>query len=234
MCIIGIDGWGIVGDGSREIGLIGNHIRDEINRWRLEMPADVQRAFPQEQFTQFDGTDGKNLEEVKKAIQGYVRRIADTGEGVRGPHIEGCVLFGFSDGASTIYQLFERAFVRSAFPANHAANAGAPISFVGFLDMVRKDPFSPSDGGELRKDPPHDSRSLTLRDEDHIRSGRVYFETSADWKGYRTIGSLPNVESQSIHLLFMGDPSIREHLQRSAVDAYMEHVNSQVNAHSDA
>ena len=123
MCIIGLDGFGAIGDGALEIGQIGERIRDEINRRRREMPAHVQRAFPEEQFTQMDGTDGRALSEVESRVGAYAQRVADAREGSAGSHVEGCVLFGFSDGASTIYQLFERGLARSATSLTSSAGA---------------------------------------------------------------------------------------------------------------
>lgn len=141
--------------------------------------------------------------------------------------IEGFVVFGYSDGATTIYR-----FLEDKAPASLGLGDGTVvgISYFGLIDMVRKD-FD-LNGDELKKLKPFDNRYLPLTNEYAFHRDVWYQDSDTDggkgWKGYKGVGGSSSIRLwPTNHLDVIKADVLRQSLVRKAVAAYIEHANKQ-------
>jgi hypothetical protein len=96
---------------------------------------------------------------------------------------EEIVLVGFSDGATQIWDMFNRGIIQAALAARKGPHAGQPykVAFVGFIDLVRQHIGLTDWVGEDFNQP---DRQLRLEDGGVILAGRNYFQQDpGGWKG---------------------------------------------------
>jgi RHS repeat-associated protein len=237
--VVGLDGW--VGWGRGEIQKMGRAIEEGANAILNSIREDAKRrgflVREKEEVAILEGSDGKDMDKLGEQAAAYARRRYD-GDGARCPMIEGFVVFGFSDGATTIYVFFNSGRARRAL----SRGPGEPyrVSFGQFIDMVHKSfPFDkgpPEAGQELRKEPPFESRRVPLKDESLMVDSMNFFQNAdafdilfLNWKGYIWIGDVTALPvSPTNHLQMIGLSDVHKAVVDGALQAYESHVLAQI------
>ncbi len=246
--IVGLDGWDVLPiSGKGHINTIGKKIEKEVNRWRR------QKRLQPDKYVFIRGFAGEGADDIAREAAAYrLRRF--TPEGKRRCHVESFVLFGYSDGATSIYKFFNDNLAYYALKAKDVVWADsapgvlelvepplfAAVSYVGMIDMVRG--HVPEGLGELDKSQsPYSSRSLDMNGQWLVRNGDVFYQDAvkpvlnpflwitSGWKGYNRIGSFARWQTTpSNHVDIIGEPSMQQILIRHAVDSYVEHAEEQL------
>ncbi len=191
--VVGINGFGF-GDanGRNHVDDIGRKLAAAIDAIRQQagLPATPVNYIP------LEGGDGIHRDRLRRHMQDFA-----------GDPAGGLILFGYSDGATTLYVEFREGRVRQAL-------GDARLTFVAFIDLVRL--HMPSLGVNI--DPDH---KAPLVDEQLIRAGKVYYQNHDFWKGHAGVGALPAQEIHGVgHLDIIASPLLRQDLIDSASAAY--------------
>jgi hypothetical protein len=189
-----------------------------------------------EKFERLSGSDGRDIAKMERLAREY--RDRRFGQGVRRCHLEAFILFGFSDGATSIYRFLQDCRAQGALRTQVAENHYAGISYVGLVDLVRS--TFKINKAELRKDA--DSRygdrrlPLNASAERLVLKGSVFSQDAEefalignDWKGYRYVGDFTSYGvSPASHASIMSKGVLQTLLRRLAIGAYMRHIEEQV------
>lgn len=231
--IVGLTGW--AGAGLFELTKLGKEIAEQINAVR-GVENVHKYEWPEENPVVLNGTEAAQLDKLADLLRQYKNRRFPNG--VRKKcYLEGVILYGFSDGAMTIFQLFEQGKAASALDLGDHHFAG--ISYVAFIDMVRHSTDfhfgTPAFNELVRKEGPWSHSSIGLRDEELIRFGQSYYQ-EADlpgfidygWKGFQNIGGLEAWRVQPAHHLdIVTASSMLERIKFTSVGKYLEHIAEQ-------
>ena len=127
--IIGLGGWGGIGEG--EVGNICEQIRTQVNA----LKGKVLRGGEEEKAPLIlDGSDMKKTDTVIEQLKKFKKRKdADP------CWHEQVILVGYSDGASTIWQVFNHKGAKTKAALASSAGGHYHVAFVGLIDMIRKD-----------------------------------------------------------------------------------------------
>ena len=229
--VIGIGGLEVLGTGGRKhIDNIGTRILERINAWRK------RKGLPPDQYSFIDGTMGHHVADLGAKAREY----RDTRK--TRCDAQGFVLFGYSDGATTIYRWLQDGQARQDLYVRDVEYRGArypgyaAISYVAYIDMVRDQFYAITPSELLRKEPPYSNRDLPLSFEPILYSDAYYQDYTAaaslfelmgvGWKGYKSIGSSGTVQIQpSNHLRIIKEPAMQNQVVNDAVEAYIKHVS---------
>jgi len=239
--IIGISGWDRLSSGGKgQIREIGQRIKQAVNQWRSSTGLSDDSGG----FRMLRGTEGMHINNLTSYVTEYRNRFKDaTSEQCRKPsRFEGLVLFGYSDGATTIYQFFKRGLANKALRFeprdNSPTSRYARVSFVGMIDMVRKD----FDGLPNPFISEADRWLPSVRDESLVRDGATLYQNAdawlwppcpiaARWKGYKDTGFnrfLSYVlKPTGNHCSIIEAQATQDLIVRLAVQAYKDHVTMQ-------
>jgi len=193
-----------------------------------------------EELVMLDGSMGRHKSKIVKELVKY-RENKDADPCWH----EQVVLVGFSDGATSIYQLFQEGKIQNALATQRQGATGSyKIAYLGMIDMVRESFWDELilKGGYLRRL----GKQVTMNDGGLIVDGDNFYQQDTvgfhRWKGHVTfnVGLIRNDPIDNVshkgHLFgdwgafFRGakeprsivlDPRVHEKLIQNAVDAYL-------------
>ncbi len=228
--IIGLDGKEVLGfdSGRDEIEKLGQEILVKINAWR-QSPGVGLGPEPLG-FEFLRGGDGVDTQRVKDELRAYHNRMKHFDEescGVRSFKPEGFVIFGYSDGATTIHRTFRKCWATSAL-------SNTEISYVGLIDMVRWHFWMyPNTSRDMILESP------VMNGAHLVRNGDVFSSQSGSfllWRGYKDVklsqgGFKWTAYYQRGHMDILLELHLRQRLVNNAFEAYKAHVIKQRQEH---
>jgi hypothetical protein len=233
--VIGISGWGFLwGKGWAPISEMGKAIVQGVDSQLRVLEQRFQFQFPHERFVLLNGTDGRDLPRLRREAQEYRRRRLE------GAYcdFEGFVLFGYSDGAMTIYQWFQRGYAREDLRSSVNSDMYARVSYVGMIDQTRANFDLPANDKELRKEGDFTNRTVPLQDGDLARFGQVFWQDAdrpidlEQWRGYIHIGDWETQQySPERHMTIPDNAQLQRRLIDTAIAKYREDIDEQLSQH---
>ncbi len=194
-------------------------VKHRVNTWRKS------RGLPEDTSLYIDGSVGAGLSRLDEEAKKYKDRRFPRGDRDCNA-IEGFVVFGYSDGATTIYRFLED-------KAEKSLSIGSGIvflSYIAYIDMVRTHFFQlPA------RFPDESSRHLPLA-HDYAFHRDAYYQNydvfniwCHGWRGYIRVGGSSGQQlSPTNHIGIINAPALEEHLVSQAVSAYIEHAEKQL------
>lgn len=233
--IVGLTGYAAAG--YSEIRSMGKRMSQQVNE-EMEALKKVHRfEYRKEDATILNGHNADNLFEVARKAEEYRRNRFPNGVR-RKCYVEGLILFGYSDGAMTLYQLFEQGLANKSLQISAGRYAG--VSYIGFIDMVRHSKDVRFATEEFETEVKKAGKVIGLRDSFLIKAGETHFQTYSEpanffdllvvgWKGYERIGPTDSWEtSPANHMTIVRRSKLQDHIVRTAVTKYMDHIREQI------
>ena len=242
--IVGLDGW--LGLGRTSIDRMGKRILELVNAWRKQkkLGDDKGGYVP----ISGGGVLPSNIQKIADQATQYRERRFEK-DATPKCEIEGFVLFGYSDVATSIYRFFEDDYAWPALTVREPCFQGdfgeiAAVSYVGLIDMVRA--VGQIRPGELDKSKaPYSSRVAPTRHEwEIVLAGDVYWQDAnlpmlnplhwpslitQGWKGYNAIAHFSAYQvDPSNHMSIIDATVMQDHLIQQAVQAYIAHAERQL------
>lgn len=240
--VVGVGGWLNIGDDG--VNKIGEEIERQVNAWRTQMnlPPD-----PGYEFISGSAISEEGLSKIESAASAYRDRRFSP-DGSRKCHVEGFVLFGYSDGASSIYRLFQDNHrMRNALTVKEPVYSGdtqigdgliAAISYLALIDMVRlrnriifpelwksEKPYNSFRPSDVPGEQP-DSLDWQIP-----YLAEIYYQWHDPllWKGYRHISHVDHVAvHNSSHGGIIHAGLVQQEIINNAVEMYKLHVTAQL------